>query len=60
METIKPLGQMFDPNLHHSVESITVTEKEKDNQILEVVEKGYTLNGKVIRPAKVKVGAVQL
>ncbi|MEK7586821.1 MAG: nucleotide exchange factor GrpE [Patescibacteria group bacterium] len=60
LETIKPLGQMFDPNLHHSVESITVTEKEKDNQILEVVEKGYTLNGKVIRPAKVKVGAVQL
>ena len=56
LATIKPLGQIFDPNLHHSIESVIVAEKEKDNQILEVVEKGYTLNGKVIRPSKVKVG----
>ena len=42
----------FDPNLH---EALDTTEGE-DNMILKVVRKGYTLNGKVLRPAGVVVG----
>ena len=42
----------FDPNLHEAVD----TREGDDNIILEVVRKGYTLNGKVLRPASVVVG----
>lgn len=42
----------FDPLLH---EAVDVREGEND-KILEVVVRGYTLNGKMIRPAKVVVG----
>ncbi len=42
----------FDPRLHEAVE---VREGEND-AILEVAQRGYTLNGKVVRPARVVVG----
>ena len=45
-------GTRFDPALHEAVD----TREGEDNHILEVVEKGYNLNGKVLRPAKVVVG----
>lgn len=42
----------FDPNLHEALD----LRNGDDNKILEVVRKGYTLNGKVLRPAGVVVG----
>lgn len=42
----------FDPTLHEAVEA----RDGEENKILEVVEKGYNLNGKILRPAKVVVG----
>ena len=42
----------FDPTLHEAVD----TREGEDNMILEVVKKGYNLNGKVLRPAQVVVG----
>ncbi|MCR4305949.1 MAG: nucleotide exchange factor GrpE [Candidatus Daviesbacteria bacterium] len=51
LEQIAADGQ-FDPNLHEAVD----TREGEDNKILEVVRKGYTLNGKVLRPAQVVVG----
>ncbi len=51
LEQIGADGQ-FDPNLHEAVD----TRAGEDNKILEVVRKGYTLNGKVLRPAAVVVG----
>ncbi len=42
----------FDPNLHEAVDM----REGEDNKILEVTEKGYTLHGKVLKPAKVVVG----
>lgn len=42
----------FDPSLHEAVD----TKEGEDNKILEVVRKGYNLNGKVLRPAQVVVG----
>ncbi len=42
----------FNPVLHEAVD----TREGDDNIILEIVEKGYTLGGKVIKPAKVVVG----
>ena len=45
-------GSVFDPALHEAVD----TRDGEDNTILEVVRKGYNLNGKVLRPAQVVVG----
>ena len=53
---IDPLGEIFDPEEHHSVMTTPVENESEDNQVLEVVQKGYKLNGRVLRPAKVKVG----
>ncbi|KKQ67485.1 MAG: Protein GrpE [Candidatus Daviesbacteria bacterium GW2011_GWA2_38_24] len=51
LEEIKGDGK-FDPNLHEAID-LRVGEEGK---VLEVIEKGYTLNGKVLKPAKVIVG----
>lgn len=48
-------GVQFDPALHEAVE----LKSGDDNMILEVVRKGYNLNGKVLRPAQVVVGRKQ-
>lgn len=54
LEEIASDGEKFDHNLHHAVmteESETVEE----DYIIETFQKGYTLNGRVLRPAMVKV-----
>lgn len=51
LEEIVSDGQ-FDPNLHEAVD----TREGENNKIMEVVRKGYTLNGKVLRPVAVVVG----
>jgi molecular chaperone GrpE len=52
IEEIKVLGEAFDPNLH---EAIGVIEGKDSGKIIEEVKKGYKLNGKVLRPAQVKI-----
>ena len=47
-------GQVFDPGSHDAV-MMADGAQDKDGLIAEEVERGYILNGKVIRPAKVKV-----
>ena len=56
LKQLVPLGEMFDPNIHTSVESVQIEKPEDENKILEVVQKGYTMNGSLIRSPKVKVG----
>ena len=55
LEEIDPKGEQFDPYRDEALEHIPVSDKAKDHVITEVVQKGYKLNGKIIRPAKVKV-----
>jgi molecular chaperone GrpE len=52
LEEIAPLNEDFDPNLHEAVETV---KGKKDGKIIEVLQKGYLLNNKIIRPARVKV-----
>jgi molecular chaperone GrpE len=54
VQEIKSVGEKFDPNLHEVVEEIEAEGKESGT-ILEEVQKGYTINGRLLRPAKVKV-----
>ena len=54
IEEIKSVGEKFNPELHESVEEVESSDK-KEGMIVEEVQKGYKLNGKVIRAARVKV-----
>ena len=54
LKEIQCLGQSFDPNYHHAVLTEEV-EGQEEGTILEVFQKGYMLNDKVIRPSMVKV-----
>jgi len=54
VEEIKSIGERFDPNFHEVVEEVETKEKES-GIIIEEVQKGYKINGKVLRPVKVKV-----
>ncbi len=54
VEEIKAQGEEFDPNFHHAVMTENSVEFES-GKVTQVLQKGYLLNGKVIRPAMVKV-----
>ena len=54
LEEIEAVGQDFDPNLHHAVLTDDNDEFES-GQVTTVLQKGYKLNEKVIRPAMVRV-----
>jgi molecular chaperone GrpE len=55
IETYSPAGEAFDPDWHEAM----MTRAGEEGQVLEVLEKGYRLNGQVLRPARVVVGAEQ-
>jgi molecular chaperone GrpE len=59
VEQIKALGQKFDPALHEAMMQKTEDDRQ-DNTVLEEFQKGYKLNGRVIRPSKVIVNKLQL
>ena len=59
LEEVAGQGEYYDPELAEAVAVTEVSEPEKDNLILEVVRKGYRLNGKLVRPARVRVGQVR-
>ncbi len=54
IEEVNPLGEAFDPNLHEAMTMQPSTEHEP-NTVMNVVQKGYTLHGRLIRPAMVIV-----
>ena len=56
LAVIDALGQPFDTDVHEAVAQFPVQEEEKKGKVFDVVQTGYTLNGKVIRFAKVVVG----
>lgn len=54
VEQINPLGQPFDPNFHDAIGSDDSDEFES-GAVIEVLQKGYAMEGKCIRPAIVRV-----
>ncbi|MGC8564794.1 MAG: nucleotide exchange factor GrpE [Thermoplasmata archaeon] len=54
LERIESVGKKFDPYLHEAV-MIEETINNDDGLVVEEFKKGYKLNGKVIKPSKVKV-----
>ena len=56
LAVIQAKGEAFDTDLHEAVAQFPVPEEEMKGKVFDVVQTGYTLNGKVIRFAKVVVG----
>jgi molecular chaperone GrpE len=54
IEVVDPEGEPFDPNLHQAMSMIENKEVEP-NTVIAVMQKGYTLNGRLVRPAMVMV-----
>ena len=54
VEAINPEGETFNPEFHEAVTMIPTPDKES-NSVLEVVQIGFTLNGRLVRPAMVVV-----
>lgn len=50
------IGKKFDVELHEAITQIPAPSKKQKDKVIDEVEKGYLLNGKVIRYAKVVVG----
>jgi molecular chaperone GrpE len=53
---VDPLGEPFDPTLHEAMTMQPSAEVEP-NTVLTVFQKGYTLNGRLLRPARVVVSS---
>ena len=55
---VRPIGEVgepFDPNVHQSIDVVPTDQKENDHKVAHVVQKGYELGSRVIRPARVNV-----
>ena len=55
VEEIEALGKPFDPNYHNAVMTEAAEEGTEPNTVTKVLQKGYMLNKKVIRPSMVAV-----
>jgi molecular chaperone GrpE len=54
IEPVSPQGEPFDPQLHQAMTMVENGEVEP-NTVIAVMQKGYTLNGRLVRPAMVMV-----
>lgn len=57
LEEIDVLNKEYDP---HLAEAIEVVKGEKDNIVVEVVQKGYRFENRILRPARVKVSKLTI
>ena len=54
VEELHPEGEPFDPARHEAAEPVQTTEH-PDNTVVDVLQRGYMLNGRVVQPAVVRV-----
>lgn len=59
VKSIEALGHEFDPNFHQAVAQVESTDG-RDNIVVEEVRKGYLLEGRLLRPAMVKVSKAKV
>ena len=57
LQVIEAKGEVFDTDFHEAVTQFPAPDEELKGKVIDVVQTGYTLNGKVLRYAKVVVGA---
>ena len=49
------VGEVFDADVHEAITNIPATSEDQKGKVVEEVERGYSLNGKIIRFAKVVI-----
>lgn len=54
VEAVNPVGEPFDPNLHQAMTMVPNPDLEP-NTVMDVMQRGYTLHGRIVRPAMVVV-----
>jgi len=55
VKAIGEVGESFDPNIHQSIDVVETDKKELEHKVAEVIQKGYKLGERVMRPARVNV-----
>ena len=56
VKPIESTGQVFDPEIHEAIAMVPVTDEEQKGKVIDTPTKGYKINDKVLRHAKVAVG----
>lgn len=57
LEPMESIGKEFDPEVHEAITNIPAPSEDQKGKVVDEVERGYLLNGKIIRFAKVIVGS---
>jgi molecular chaperone GrpE len=55
VKAIGEAGEVFDPNVHQSIDVVETDKKELEHTVANVIQKGYKLADRIIRPARVNV-----
>jgi molecular chaperone GrpE len=55
VEVIDPTGEAFDPERMEAMMRVPADSEERDDEVAQVFQKGYTLKGVLVRPARVSV-----
>lgn len=53
-EVLNPVGENFDPNFHEAI-GVEQTDEYPHNSVIQVLQKGYLLHDRLIRPARVRI-----
>ncbi|MHB1316400.1 MAG: nucleotide exchange factor GrpE [Minisyncoccota bacterium] len=56
LKKVYPLGQPFDHTRDEAIEMLPTEDKKQDGVVVEVIQTGYMLGDRLVRPPKVKVG----
>ncbi len=56
LQAMESTGEVFDPELHEALVELPSPTEEQKGKVIDTIEKGYLLNDKIIRHAKVVVG----
>jgi molecular chaperone GrpE len=56
VKAMQSTGETFDPELHEAIAMIPAPSEELKGKVIDTTQKGYMINDKVLRHAKVVVG----
>lgn len=55
IEKIDKVGVPFDPSLHHSISAVSTDKESQDHTVESIIQVGYRIGERVIRPARVNI-----
>ena len=55
VQIVKGVGEIFDPKFHEAVATVEPSAGMKEGQIVDEIQRGYLLNGRLIRPSRVRI-----